>query len=59
MMIYSTLAAAQDPWVPYDTQYNKGKGKGHPIIPEISPFWMVGACLLFVFLARWDNRKRH
>lgn len=55
MLTYSTLAASADPWTHYDA---KGKGKGHPIIPEPSSFWIVGLCLLFVLLARIDRKGR-
>jgi len=49
-MMYSTLAAAKDPWVPYD------KGK-KAITPEPATYGLllVGLCLLLVLLARLDK----
>ena len=43
----TTLAAAVDPWQPYD---NPGKGKGKPVVPEAAAygFWLIGLTLLIL-----------
>lgn len=53
---YGTLAAAKDPWVPFD----KGGGKGGGVIPEAGTYGLafVGFCLVLVLLARWDKGGR-
>lgn len=52
---------AADPWAPYPTYEaaSKGKGKGHPPVPEADAYgvWFIGFVLLIMLASRWSNRR--
>lgn len=56
---YTTFTlAASDPWLPYSKQ-PAGKGKNPGVVPESGLYGLglVGLCLLFVLVARFDREK--
>lgn len=58
----ATVSNTSDPYQPYSSvedSFAKGKGKGHPIVPEASSYGLifVAIALIAMGLSRYLNRR--